>query len=120
MLQIVQAYDRSPIARVATDDADALEAKLALAVRTIRDRDHWLAPHQRIEILFRLASLMDAVRRAAAVGLWDRWDSLVDARDDAREDGRPQTLRCPVDYSENIRLTDQLGKLVQPFLCNDS
>jgi hypothetical protein len=40
MLQIVQAYDRSPIAQVATDDADGLEAKLDLAVRAFRDRDH--------------------------------------------------------------------------------
>jgi hypothetical protein len=31
MLQIVQAYDRSPIAEVATDGVDALEAKLDLA-----------------------------------------------------------------------------------------
>jgi len=38
MLQIVQAYDRSPIAQVATDDADALEAKLDLAVRAFRER----------------------------------------------------------------------------------
>ncbi len=33
MLQIVQAYDRSPIAEVATDGADAMEAKLDLATR---------------------------------------------------------------------------------------
>ena len=30
MLQIVQAYDRSPIEEVATDGTDALEAKLAI------------------------------------------------------------------------------------------
>jgi len=45
MLQVVQAYDRSPIAEVATDDADALDAKLDLAARALRDRDHWLEPH---------------------------------------------------------------------------
>jgi hypothetical protein len=39
MLQIVQAYDRSPIAHVATDDAGALEAKLDVAVRAFRDHD---------------------------------------------------------------------------------
>jgi len=39
MLQIVQAYDRSPIGEVATDGADALEAKLDLAARAFRDRD---------------------------------------------------------------------------------
>jgi hypothetical protein len=24
-------------------------------------------------------------------------------------------IACPVDYSENMRLTDKLGKLVQPI-----
>ena len=41
-----------------TDDADALEAKLDLAVRAFRGRDHWLEPYERIGILSRLASLM--------------------------------------------------------------
>jgi acyl-CoA reductase-like NAD-dependent aldehyde dehydrogenase len=36
MLQIVQAYDRSPIAEVATDGADALEAKQRLSATTLR------------------------------------------------------------------------------------
>jgi len=62
MLQIVQAYDRSPIAEVATDGADTLEAKLDLAARTFRDRDCWLKPHERIEVLHRLASLMEGRR----------------------------------------------------------
>jgi acyl-CoA reductase-like NAD-dependent aldehyde dehydrogenase len=62
MLQVVQAYDRSPITQLATDDGDALQAKINLAARTFRDRDHWLAPFERIEILSRLAFLMDAER----------------------------------------------------------
>ena len=45
-------------------------------MRTFRDRDHWLAPHQRIEILFRLASLMGAGR--------DRLSRLI-----AQEGGKP-------------------------------
>ena len=76
MLQIVQAYNRSPIAQVATDDADALEAKLDRAVRAYRDRDHWLEPHERIGILSRLLSLMDAER--------DRLSRLI-----AQEGGKP-------------------------------
>jgi acyl-CoA reductase-like NAD-dependent aldehyde dehydrogenase len=76
MLQVVQAYDRSPIAQVATDDADALQAKLNLAARTFRDRDHWLVPFERIEILSRLASAMDAER--------DRLSRLI-----AQEGGKP-------------------------------
>jgi hypothetical protein len=39
LLQIVQAYDRRPIAEVETEGADALEAKLELAARSLRDRD---------------------------------------------------------------------------------
>ena len=38
-LQVVQAYDRAPIAEIDTDDAAALEAKLAAATQVFRDRD---------------------------------------------------------------------------------
>jgi acyl-CoA reductase-like NAD-dependent aldehyde dehydrogenase len=62
MLQIVQAYDRSPIEEVATDGADTLEAKLDLAARAFHDRDRWLKPHERIEVLYRLASPMEERR----------------------------------------------------------
>jgi acyl-CoA reductase-like NAD-dependent aldehyde dehydrogenase len=62
VLQVVQAYDRSPIKEIATDDADVLEAKLARAASAFSDRDHWPQPYERIEILFRLASLMEAER----------------------------------------------------------
>jgi acyl-CoA reductase-like NAD-dependent aldehyde dehydrogenase len=60
MLQVARAYDRSPITEIVTDDADALEAKLAAAARAFSDRDGWLAPHERIDILRRLAGLIDA------------------------------------------------------------
>ena len=78
MLQIVRAYDRSPITEVPTDDATALEAKLDRAARAFRDRDHWLAPHERMAILSRLASLMEAER--------DRLSRLI-----AQEGGKPLT-----------------------------
>ena len=42
MLQIVQAYDRSPIAELPADDGAALESKLASAHKVFRDRDGWL------------------------------------------------------------------------------
>jgi len=76
MLQIVHAYDRSPITRLETDDADALEAKLELAARTFRDRDHWPQRHERIAILSRLASLMEAEH--------DKLNHLI-----AQEGGKP-------------------------------
>jgi acyl-CoA reductase-like NAD-dependent aldehyde dehydrogenase len=76
LLEIVQAYDRRPIAEVQTEGADALEAKLARAVRCFRDRDQWLEPHERIAVLFRLASLMEPLR--------EKFSQLI-----AQEGGKP-------------------------------
>ena len=76
MLQIVQAYDRRPIGEVETEGADALEAKLELAARSLRDRDQWLKPHERIEVLYRLASLMEPLR--------EKFSRLI-----AQEGGKP-------------------------------
>ena len=45
MLQVVQAFDREPIAEIPTDDGDALEAKLESAARAFRDRDAWPKTH---------------------------------------------------------------------------
>jgi len=66
MLQVFRAYDRTPLAEVATDDAEALETKLAAATRAFADRGAWLSPYQRVEILRRLASLLDAKREEFA------------------------------------------------------
>ena len=44
MPQVVQAYDRCPIKEIATDDADALEAKLDGAAAAFSDRADWLRP----------------------------------------------------------------------------
>ncbi len=60
MLQVVHAFDRTPIAEVPMDDASALEAKLASAAAMLKNRDSWLKPHQRISILQRTASLLEA------------------------------------------------------------
>lgn len=78
MLQVVQAYDRAPIEEIATDDAAALEAKLAAAEKVFRNRDGWLKPHERIAILRKLADLLSAKR--------DHF-----ARQIAREGGKPLT-----------------------------
>ena len=50
MLQVVQAFDREPIAEIPTDGADAIEAKLDEAMRAFRDRNAWPKPHERIAI----------------------------------------------------------------------
>jgi len=76
MLKVVQAFDRAPIAEVPTDDAAVLERKLQAAERVFKDRDGWLAPHQRIVILRRLAALMEGRRDHLALQI-------------AREGGKP-------------------------------
>lgn len=78
MLQVVQAYDRAPIAEIATDDAAALEAKLQAADKVFRDRNGWLKPHERMAILRRLAGLLEGKREHFA-------------RQIAREGGKPLT-----------------------------
>jgi acyl-CoA reductase-like NAD-dependent aldehyde dehydrogenase len=76
--QVHQAFDRAVISAIALDDARALEVKLALAARMMRDRDGWLKPHQRSGILLRAASLLEA-RQA-------HFSQLI-----AREGGKPLT-----------------------------
>ncbi|MBS7813285.1 aldehyde dehydrogenase family protein [Roseococcus sp. XZZS9] len=78
MIQVVQAFDRAPIAEVPADDAAALERKLAAATRAMRDRDGWPKPHRRIAILRRAAELLEE-RQA-------RFALLI-----AREGGKPLT-----------------------------
>src|SRR5690349_14219951 len=76
MLQVVQAYDRAPIAEVSTDDGASLEIKMEAAYRVFRDRDGWLKPHERIAILRRLAALVEGKRDHLALQI-------------AREGGKP-------------------------------
>jgi acyl-CoA reductase-like NAD-dependent aldehyde dehydrogenase len=76
LLQVVQAYDRRPIAELETEGADALEAKLEMAARCFRDRDQWLEPHERLAVLSRLASLMEPLR--------EKFSRLI-----AQEGGKP-------------------------------
>jgi len=78
MLEVVQAYDRKLIATLPTDDATALESKLAAAHARFQDRDGWLPPHRRIAVLRRLAELVAAQREQFAL--------LI-----AREGGKPYT-----------------------------
>ena len=62
MIEVVQAFDRAPITQLGSDDDAALERKLAAAMKLFADRDSWLKPHQRIDILRRLAMLMEGKR----------------------------------------------------------
>lgn len=76
MLTVMQAFDRKPMAEIATDDAASLERKLQAAERAFKDRDGWLKPHQRIAVLRTLATLMEGRREHFAMQI-------------AREGGKP-------------------------------
>src|SRR3954469_16936496 len=76
MLQVVQAYDRTPVAEVPRDDGASLETKLEAAYRVFRDRGGWLKPHERMAILRRLAALVEGRRDYLALQI-------------AREGGKP-------------------------------
>lgn len=76
MLEVVQPFDRAPIAEISTDDATGLERKLRAAERVFKDRDGWMKPHQRMAILRKLAALMEGKRDHLAMQI-------------AREGGKP-------------------------------
>ncbi|MEJ0035789.1 MAG: aldehyde dehydrogenase family protein [Gammaproteobacteria bacterium] len=59
-LRVVQAFDRAAFAELETDDQQALERKLELAARTLRNRDGRLPAHERMALLHRAASLLEA------------------------------------------------------------
>jgi acyl-CoA reductase-like NAD-dependent aldehyde dehydrogenase len=71
-----QAFDGATIAEVAVDDAKSLAQKLEQAIRCFADRPGWLPAYKRIEILRRLARLMERECDALAM--------LI-----AREGGKP-------------------------------
>lgn len=77
-LQVVQAYDRVPIADIDIDDAAGLELKLAAATNVFRDRKGWPKVHERVDVLRQLAALMETRR--------DHFARLI-----AREGGKPLT-----------------------------
>lgn len=76
MIEVVQAFDRKPIAELPTDDGPALDAKLTMARARFQDRAAWLQPHERMAVLHTLAGLVEKRREAFA--------TLI-----AREGGKP-------------------------------
>ncbi|PVZ65408.1 aldehyde dehydrogenase family protein [Pelagibaculum spongiae] len=57
---VLSPFDRQPIATVDTANSQHVEQALSNAYRLFRDRDSWLAIDQRIEILEKLAVLIDS------------------------------------------------------------
>jgi acyl-CoA reductase-like NAD-dependent aldehyde dehydrogenase len=62
VIQVVQAFDRTPIAELESDNPAALDRKIETAQRLYGDRGAWLKPHRRIEVLRKLAGLMEGRR----------------------------------------------------------
>jgi acyl-CoA reductase-like NAD-dependent aldehyde dehydrogenase len=59
-LQVYSAWDRKQFAELKTHDEQDLEQKLARAYAAFTNRDGWLKPHQRIAVLQKLATLVEA------------------------------------------------------------
>jgi len=76
-----QPFDGAPIAEIALDDANSLSQKLDRAIRCFADRAGWLPAHRRIEILRRLARLMQHEFDALAMMIArEGGKPLIDAR----------------------------------------
>ncbi|HEX4341586.1 MAG TPA: aldehyde dehydrogenase family protein [Polyangiaceae bacterium] len=59
-LPVYRTFDRKQFAEVPTHSDAELEQKLARAAKAFGDRDRWRKPHDRVAILQRLATLVDA------------------------------------------------------------
>src|SRR5579863_8010514 len=77
-MRIVQPYDGKLIAEIPVHTAADIESKLQAAVDVFSNRANWLPAYRRIEILKRLARLVEEDRDALAL--------LI-----AREGGKPLT-----------------------------
>lgn len=75
-LEVAAPWDRTPIATVEQADGDGIERALETAVKLHRDRDQWLSPARRIEILDRAVEILKSRRDELAI-------------EAAREGGKP-------------------------------
>jgi acyl-CoA reductase-like NAD-dependent aldehyde dehydrogenase len=81
---VKQAFDGAPISEIATDGEAQIAEKLDRASRCFRDRKNWLPAHRRIEILRRLASLLEHnVEELAMLIAREGGKPLTDARIEA-------------------------------------
>jgi acyl-CoA reductase-like NAD-dependent aldehyde dehydrogenase len=76
ILEVTAPYDQSPIQTLETAGLDAIEAALQTASRLFRDRDSWLEPFERIQVLEKAGAIMSS--RAEELAL-----------EAAREGGKP-------------------------------
>jgi hypothetical protein len=78
MIEVVQAFDRATTAELDPNDAAALDRKIEIAGRLFANRSGRLKPYRRIEILRKLAGLMEDKREHLGLQI-------------AREGGKPLT-----------------------------
>ncbi len=78
MIEVVQAYDRKHVAEITSDNAASLEKKVSTAFKLFKDRRSWLKPHERLDVLHKLATLLQERRE-------------ISARLIAQEGGKPLT-----------------------------
>ncbi|UNK49848.1 aldehyde dehydrogenase family protein [Lysobacter sp. S4-A87] len=81
MIDVVQAFDRVLLSQVPTDDADSLEVKLSLARERFKNRQAWIPPYRRVEILSALSELMRSSAEKLALQIsHEGGKPLTDAR----------------------------------------
>ena len=80
-LEVVAPFDGTPIASVTAADADAVDRALDNADTLFRNRDAWLQPSQRMEILAKTARLMmDRAEELAVEASREGGKPLIDSR----------------------------------------
>ncbi|HYG88523.1 MAG TPA: aldehyde dehydrogenase family protein [Azospirillum sp.] len=80
-LEVRAPYDRQPIGVVETSGAEAVEAALDTAYRLFRNRDGWLPPAKRVEILRETARRMaEQAEHLAVEAAREGGKPLVDSR----------------------------------------
>ncbi|MHA1539704.1 MAG: aldehyde dehydrogenase family protein [Alphaproteobacteria bacterium] len=62
MLKVTSPYDGKAIGEVPLSDTAAIQQKLETAYALYRNKDEWLKPHQRIEILKKFTTLLEKER----------------------------------------------------------
>ena len=83
-IEVCAPFDGAPIATVAAADRNVVERALATAYALFRNRDAWLSPARRIEILARAAELLHAQREELArAAAHEGGKPLVDSRIEA-------------------------------------
>ena len=61
-MKVFSAFDRKQLSELDEDNEQSLERKLGAAASAFAHRDSWLKPYQRIDILRKLAQLMEGKR----------------------------------------------------------